>query len=69
MSAGLVNEGRDAVSQAGKTAVDAGQLLDSDFFLSCSQIWWDFELLWSCEVDDPQLNKIINTEETMTSSP
>ena len=69
MGARLVDKRRDAVPQAGKTAIDAGQLLDSDLFLRCSQVRRDFELLRSCKVHDPQLNNKGHTEETMTSSP
>lgn len=63
MSAGLVNKGRNAVPETRKTAVDAGQLLNSGFLLCIGEIRGNLELFRACQIDDSQLNKMSNTEE------
>lgn len=51
----LVDQGRNAVPQARKAAVDAGQLLYPDVSFAWSEVRGDLELLGTGQVDNPQL--------------
>ena len=55
--------------KAWKTAIDAGQLLNSYLLLERCQIWRNFKLLWTCKVNYTKLHYHMLTDEQMISSP
>jgi hypothetical protein len=65
----LVDQGGDAVSKTGKTAVDTCKLLYSDLLLARRQVRRYFKLLGPCQVYNSKLSKAIYTDEQMISSP
>lgn len=50
----LFYEGRNTMSQAGQTSIDAGQFLNSDFLFDGCEVWRYFELLRSCQINNSQ---------------